>query len=92
MFLRWNMAAAYFFFIVSTALGVAARSAYQATFLIDERLLAAMWAFLSACLGALRHVFLQGAHHTVFPCVDVVGVELESVYEFQHLVDGHAVA
>ena len=54
-----------------SALGVTAVHADKAAFLVDEVVGTALTAFLSGfVLGTVRNVSLQGAFHTVLPCVD----------------------
>jgi len=75
----------------SPALGGAAVAAFQAPLFIDQGLLPADGTFLSLGLCFVGQVFLQCPLHTVLPGVDGLTIELQSRYQLNHLVDGHAV-
>lgn len=78
--------------MLSAAFRCAARSAYQASFLIYKGFLSAAGTALSAGFGAVWKIFLQGAFHTHFPSVDRLAVKFQCVDQFKHLVYRHAVS
>ena len=73
------------------ALGIAAILAMLAAVFEDE-LLAAGGAFLLLIDHAIWHVFLQGSSDAVLPCVDALFLHVEVLHQFDHILDGHAVA
>ena len=75
-----------------SAAGSTASLADEAAFLVDETLIAAVGTFLALGFGAVEHILLQGTFHTIFPSVDVLAVELQGAYQFDDLLDRHAVA
>lgn len=65
----------------------------KTSLLVNKILRPALLAFLAGLiLGAVGDILLQGAFHTVFPCVDVLIVEVEAFDEVEDVHDGHSVA
>lgn len=64
----------------------------RALLLKDERLFAAVGAFLFAYLRAVLDVLLQGACHAALPVAYRFAVEAEAVHEIDDIHDGHSVA
>ena len=75
-----------------SAAGSTAGLADETAFLVDESFVATVGAFLALGFGAVEHIFLQSTFHTIFPSVDVLAVELQGAYQFDDLLDRHAVA
>ena len=77
---------------VSAALGCAAGRADKTAFLVYQRFLSTVGAFLSFGACAVGQIFLQRSLHAHLPCVDALGIKLQAPHKFKHLVDRHAIA
>jgi hypothetical protein len=61
--------------LLSTSAGTAIL-ADETSFLIDQRLMSAVRAYLSLGLSAIGYILLQSTLHTVFPCIDALRLQL----------------
>ena len=59
---------------------------------LEDELLTAVGAFLLLVDHAVGHVFLQSAGDAVLPSVDALFLHIEVLHQFDHILDGHAVA
>ena len=64
----------------------------ETAFLVDQRFVSAVGTLLAFGLCAVLDIFLEGAFHTVLPCIDAFAVQLERSDQLDHLHNGHTVA
>ena len=58
---------------------------------LEDQLFTTSGAFLLLVNHAIGHIFLQSARDAILPSVDAFFLHIQILYQFNHLLDRHAV-